>query len=109
MLSEQITVTTTPTSIIDLIATARSTTASTLPSKCIGIMLRYAASNTATVSLTDATEGSKPGSDTGAVVLDSAGENLVATTLSQFAIDKAYLHCSTGTVTVNIIITQASV
>lgn len=109
MLSEQITVTTAPTSIASLIATARSTTVALLPLKCIGIMLRYAASETATVLLTDAAEGTKVGSATGAVVLDAAGESLVASTLSQFSIDKAFLNCSTGTLTVHIIITQATI
>lgn len=107
MIAEQVTVTTTPTSIQSLIATARSTTAGNIPVKSAGIMLKYASSETATVTLTDVTEGNKPGSANGVVVLDAAGESLLSTTYSQISIDKAYLNCSTGTVAVDIIVLQA--
>ncbi|MCK5605974.1 hypothetical protein KAR91_29015 [Candidatus Pacearchaeota archaeon] len=100
MLSEQITVTTTPTSIQQLIATARGTYLTVIPAKSVGIMLRYGIGETAIVSLSD------EGSNTGAVVLDKANENLISTTLSQFSIEKALLSCNTGTVIVHIIVNQ---
>lgn len=97
MVSEQITVMTTPTPIIDLISTARSGT--TIPAKCIGIMLRYAIAETATVTLADDNSG------TGAIVLD-ASEKVYSTVFKQIKLDTALLSCSTGTVTVHIIVEQ---
>ena len=104
MLSEQITVTTTPTSIRDLIATARGVDATDIPDTCKGIMMRYGSTEIKTVTLTDPDHGG--GSNTGAVILDMAGESLVSTSFSQFSIGKALLNCDTGTVVVHLIILQ---
>ena len=102
MISEQLTVTTTPTTIKELLETARSV-ADFKPTKCVGIKLRCAATETVTVALTD------ENSVIGAVVLDAAGENLVVANFKQFNIDKALLSCSAGTITVHIIVEQTLV
>lgn len=102
MLSEQITVTVTPTSIYDLLVTARGSAAK-LPKKCIGVKLRYLAAETATVSLSDAN------SVAGAIVLAALTEALVNVTFKQFNIDLALLSCSSGTVNVHLVVEQALV
>ena len=101
MISEQITVTTTKTTIAALLATVRGAAAAAIPSKCVRIMLRYDRAETAIVSISDAA------SVAGAVILDAATEILLATSFKQFAIDKVFLSCDTGTVTVHVIIEQA--
>lgn len=102
MLSEQITVTTTPTSIYDLLVAARSSAAN-IPKKCIGIKLRYLAAENATVSLSDAN------SVAGAVILAAQTEALVNVSFKQFNIDLALLSCSAGTVNVHLVVEQALV
>ncbi len=106
MLSEQITVTTTPTSIRALIAAARGVAVDAIPDKCVGIMLRYGVSETELITLTDNGQGGVGASVNGAVILDAANETLLAVGFRQFAIGKALLNCDTGTVTVHIIIEQ---
>lgn len=100
MLSEQITVTTTPTTIYNLIVTARGSAAN-LPKKCIGIKLRYLAAETATVTLSDSN------SVAGAIVLAAQTESLVNVTFKQFNIELALLSCSSGTVVVHLVVEQA--
>ena len=102
MLSEQITVTTTPTSIYDLLVAARGSS-DKLPKKCIGIKLRYLAAETATITLSDAN------SDTGAIILAAQTESLVNVTFKQFNIDLALLSCSAGTVVLHLVVEQALV
>jgi hypothetical protein len=102
MLSEQITVTATPTSIYDLLVTARGSAAN-IPKKCIGIKLRCLAAETATISLSDANSGS------GAIVLAANTESLVNVTFKQFNIDLALLTCSSGTMNVHLVVEQALV
>lgn len=98
MISEQIIVTTTPTSIRELLLTARA--ADKVPPKCVGIVLRYGISETVTVTLDD------PNSSTGAVILDATGEGLVSASFKQFNLELALLSCSSSTVTVHVIIEQ---
>ncbi len=102
MLSEQITITTTPTSIYDLLVTARGSS-DKIPKKCIGIKLRCLAAETATVTLSD------PNSSTGAIVLAATTESLVNITFKQFNIELALLSCSTGTVNVHLVVEQTLV
>ncbi len=102
MLSEQITVTETPTSIYDLLVAARGSSAK-LPKKCIGIKLRYLAAETATITLSDAN------SSTGAIVLAAQTETLVNVSLKQFNTELVLLHSSSGSVTVHLIVEQALV
>lgn len=108
MLSEQITVTTTPTSLADLIGSARGLAAGEFAvSKCIGVKLRYAVVETATISLTDTVQDG--GSATGAIVLDAAGESLMNTSFKQIDIGSALLNSSAGNITVHVIIEQPRV
>lgn len=102
MLSEQITVTTTKTSIYDLLVTARGSS-DKLPKKCIGIKLRYLAAETATITLSD------PNSNTGAIVLAAQTESLVNVSLKQFNIELAFLKSSSGDVNVHLVVEQALV
>ncbi len=102
MLSEQITVTTTPTSIYDLLVAARGSS-DKLPKKCIGIKLRYLAAETATITLSDAN------SDTGAIILAAQTESLVNVTFKQFNIELALLSCSADTVVLHLVVEQALV
>ncbi len=102
MLSEQITVTTTPTSIYNLLVAARGSS-DKLPKKCIGIKLRYLAAESATITLSDAN------SDTGAIILAAQTESLVNVTFKQFNIELALLHSSSGDVTVHLVVEQALV
>ena len=102
MLSEQITVTATPTSIYDLLVAARGSAAK-LPKKCIGIKLRYLAAETATIILTD------PNSVAGAVVLAAQTETLVSVSFKQFNIELALLATSSGSVVVHLVVEQALV
>ena len=104
MLSEQITVTTEPTSIRQLIATARGVAVGKIQIKCTGIMVRYGNIETAVVTLTDTVAGG--GSNTGAVVLDADNEDLLSTSWSDFGINKSLLNCDSGTVDVHVIVTQ---
>ncbi len=102
MLSEQITVTATPTSIYDLLVAARGSAAN-LPKKCIGIKLRYLAAETATISLSDANSSS------GAIILAAQTEALVNVTFKQFNIELALLATSSGSVVVHLVVEQALV
>lgn len=100
MISEQITVTTTLTSVRQLIATARSVNIDTIPNKCIGIMLRYDRAETKIVTMSDAN------SVTGVVILDALTEILLSTSIKQFNSGLVLLSCNSGTVTVHILIEQ---
>jgi hypothetical protein len=102
MISEQITVTTAPISIRQLIATARGVNIDVIPKGCSGIMMRVAFDSTKVVTLTDTDAG---GSATGAVVCDAAN-NLVSTSFANFGIDRALLNCDSTTITVHVIVQQ---
>jgi len=102
MLSEQITVTATPTSIHDLLIAAGRVEAN-LPNKCIGVKLRYLAAETATIILSDA------GSISGAIVLAAQTEALVNVSLKQFNTKLALLSTSSGSVNVHLIVEQTLV
>jgi hypothetical protein len=109
MLSEQITVTTTPTSIRELIFNKRvaadpTITIDNIPKRCTGFMLRYNKAETTVVRLTDPDAGG--GSAGGAIVLQAQTEELVAFSATQFGLDKALLSANTGTVTVNVVVNQ---
>ncbi len=99
MLAEKITVTTTPTSIKDLIDTARGSS-SNVPAKCVGIELRYDITESAVVSIAD------PNSVNSAIILDAANETLVRTRFRQFDIVQVLLSCSANTVEVHVIVEQ---
>ena len=100
MLSEQITVTTTPTTIKSLLETARSISAGEfMPTKCVGIMLRYDVTETAVVTMTD------EGSVAGAVILDVATESVSSVSFKQFDISKVLLAASVSVV-VHLIVEQ---
>lgn len=98
MISEQLTVTSTPTTIAELLNTARGETVSA--TKIVGVMLRYSIAATVTVSLVD------ENSTTGAVVLDAVDELLYSTSFRQFDTTKAYLVSSGDDVVVHIIAEQ---
>ncbi len=102
MLSEQITVTTTATSIFELLVAARGATtpSNPIPTKCTGIKLRYDSAESNTVTLSDSN------SSTGAVVLDASGESLVNVSFAQFSLTKALLKSSSGNVTVHLVVEQ---
>lgn len=102
MLSEQITVTNTATSIYALLVTARESS-DKIPKKCIGIKLRYLAAESATITLSD------PNSNTGAIILAANTESLVNVTFKQFNLELALLKSSSGDVTVHLVVEQALV
>ena len=108
MLAETVTVSTTPTSIRDLIATVRGVDAENIPYKCVGVMFKYGPSETAVVSLTDPLAGDKPASAVGVTVLDVVNQNLISSSMTQFDIIQPLLSCDTGTVSVEIVVTQAA-
>ncbi len=101
MISEQLTVTNTPTTIAALLNTARSATVAA--TKIVGVMIRYGIAETVTVSLTD------ENSVNGAVVLDAPGEQLYSASFRQFNTEKALLSSSGADVTVHIIAEQTLV
>lgn len=102
MLSEQITVTVTPTSIEQLIATARGKTVDDLPNVNSGVQMWYGSRETALVSMTDADQAG--GSANGAVILDAQNEGITTASFEQSEISKVLLNCDTGTVLVHIVI-----
>jgi hypothetical protein len=106
MLAEQISVTMTPTSVRQLIATARSTDLENIPDKCTGIMWRIAKTSDKIVTLSDGKAGGKPASAVGAVILDPANEDLMATSLTQFSTGKSLVSVDSGTVLVYVVVTQ---
>jgi len=101
MLSEQITVTSTPQTIETLLKTARPD--KVIPTKIVGVMLRYSVGALVTVALTD------EHSTNGAVVLDAQGEKLYNTSFRQFNVAKASLVSSGADVTVHLIAEQTLV
>ncbi len=102
MLSEQIEVTTTPTSIRQLIATARGVGIDDIPNNGSGIQLRYGSLETELITLTDPDHGG--GSVTGAIVLDARNEGVTNCNLEQSTIHSSFLNCDSGTVIVHVII-----
>lgn len=102
MLSEQITVTATPTTIHALLVAARGSS-DNLPKKCVGIKLRCLAAETAEIILSD------PNSVSGAVVLDANVESLVNVSLKQFRTDLVLLSTSSGTMNVHLVVEQTLV
>jgi hypothetical protein len=102
MLSEQITVTTTPTSIRQLIATARSADIADIPRECAGIQMRYSSLETELITLTEVDHGG--GSNTGAVILDMPNERITSCSFEQFEIENSLLNCDSGTVIVHVVI-----
>lgn len=101
MLSEQITVTSTPQTIEALLKIARPN--KTIPTRIVGVMLRYGVGSLVTVALTD------EHSTNGAVVLDAQGEQLYTTSFRQFDVAKASLVSSGADVVVHIIAEQTLV
>lgn len=99
MLSEQITVTTTATSIRQLIADARSVELDAVPKACVGVLLRYDSGDTEVVSLSDG------GSVAGAVVL-AGGESLFSMSWTQVYLDKAFLIAAASPIVVHIVVEQ---
>ena len=104
MISEQITVSTTPATIQQLIATAKGIPLANIPKKAIGTMMRVDVGTAEIVTLYDELGGGV--SAAGAVVMNNAIDLLSTSIGDMVGIDKAYLACNTGTVTVHIIIAQ---
>ncbi len=98
MISEQLTVTSEPTTIAALLNTARGVTVSA--TKIVGIMLRYAIASSVTVSLSD------EGSVSPAVILDATAEQLYSASFRQFSTEKVLLSSSGADVTVHLIAEQ---
>lgn len=99
MVVERVEITTTPTSIKALIDTARGSD-SNVPAKCKRIVLKYLPSETAVVSLSD---GSTVNS---VIVLDNVTEGIGDSSFDDFVIDRVFLRTDTGTVNIDIIISQ---
>lgn len=101
MLVEKITVTTSPTSVYDLIKTARPTKSQGVSSKCKTITFKYAAAETKVVLLSDAD------TTTPITLLDNAMENIRAASIDDFSITEALLSVAADTVLVDIIISES--
>jgi hypothetical protein len=95
MITEQITVTTTFTSIKDLIETARSATLGN--SKCVGVKLTY--TDTVEITMKD-TESIVP-----ITILDGTNSIVFAEFIT-IDFDKVLLKAASGTVAVNVIVEQ---
>ena len=109
MLAETVAVTSTPTTIRQLIATARGVALETIPQFCVGIMFKYPKLSTAIITLTDAAYGDRPASATGVTVLDAANEDLVASSMDAFDIVQPLLKASVaGPINVEIVVLQKS-
>lgn len=109
MLAETVSVTSTPTTIRQLIATARSVDLENIPNFCVGIMFKYPKLSTAIISLTDASYGARPASVTGVTVLDASNEDLVASSMEAFDITQPLLKSDVaGPISVEIIVLQKS-
>ena len=100
MLAETITVTTTPTTIKDLIADKRSSE-NNLPSLCRGVILVCKLSETAVITMKDAH------SHSGVPVLDVVGNNRISVSFEQFNIEDVFLQTDTGTADIGIIVEQS--
>lgn len=107
MLAETVAVTSTPTTIRQLIATARSCAVEAIPEKCVGLMFKYPKLSTAIISLTDAEYLPRPASATGVTVLDAANEDLVASSMTAFNTIQPLLSASVaGPISVEIVVLQ---
>lgn len=98
MIAEVITVTTTPTSIAALIATARSLAAIAV-TKCSQVKLKCAVDAAITVSIKEA------GSVAGVVILD-APNGQFSTEIAMFDFSQALLSSASGTVAVQVLVEQ---
>ena len=107
MLAETVAVTSTPTTIRQLIATARSVDLENIPNDCVGLMFKYPKLSTSIISLTDAASGARPASATGATVLDAANEDLVASSMTVFDLTQPLLSSDVaGPVSVEVVALQ---
>lgn len=107
MLAETVSVTSTPTSIRELIATARDTDTENIPKKCVGLMFKYPKLSTAIISLTDKAYLPRPASATGVTVLDAANEDLVASSMTAFDTVQPLLSSDVaGPINVQIVVLQ---
>jgi hypothetical protein len=109
MLAETVAVTSTPTTIRQLIATARGVAITAIPNSCLGIMFKYPKASSAVITLTDAAYGGRPASATGVTVLDATNEDLVASSMEAFDITQPLLSASVaGPISVEVIVLQKS-
>ena len=107
MLAETVTVTDTPTTIRQLIATARSVELEVIPDNCVGLMFKYPKLSSSVISLTDAANGGRPASVIGVTILDASNEDLVASSMEAFDITQPLLVSDeVGPISVEIIVLQ---
>lgn len=97
---ERVTVTDTPTSIQALMEADRS---GNIPSKSASIEMKYDASETKVVYVSDADTTTK------VAVLDNSGEKIRACSFVDWDISLVLLSVASGTVEVDIIITQKAI
>ena len=100
---ERVTVTTTPTSIKTLMVAKRPATAATVPDKCTVITLKYLPSETAVVQISDSETANK------VTVLDNTTEGITDCFFRDFDISLVLLSTVSGTVDIDIIISQGRV
>lgn len=97
---ERVTVTATPTSIQALMNTQRAVGKARIPSKCNNITMKYDADETKVVLISDSETTNK------VTVLDNSGEKIRACSFDDWDISLVLLSVASGTVEVDIIISQ---
>ncbi len=102
MIIEKVTVTDTPTSVKELITTARPNLPDghTIPEKCKTITVKYAATETAVVLLSD------EDTTTPITLLDNVTEKYKFSSIDDFSLTEALLSVASGTVLVDVIISE---
>jgi hypothetical protein len=105
MIIEKVTVTDTPTSVKSLLETARPDLPEghAIPDKCRTITVKYAATETAVVLLSD------ENTTTPITILDNVTEKIKFASIDDFSLTEALLSVASGTVVVDVIISEARV
>jgi len=105
MIIEQVTVTVTPTSVQDLLTASRPdlVEGNRIPESCRAITFKYSTTEVKVVYLSDDDTVTK------VPILDNATEKLRATSIDDFSLKQAKLNVVSGTVAVDIIISEARV
>lgn len=99
---EQVTVTDSPTSIKSLMESPRASNATEVQSKCTVITFKYAKAETAVVQISDAE------TNTPVTILDNVTEGISACSFENFELEQVLLSTVTGSVAVDIVVSQSS-
>ncbi len=97
---ERITVTTTPTSIKALMDAQRTSDKARIPKKCKNILLKYDVAEALPIYLTDSETTNQ------VKILDNATENIRSASFDDWDISLMLLSVTTGTVEVDVIVSQ---